>query len=123
MNLERKHLCPLLKKKCIQLDCEWFVQIAGTDPQDQNKQIEEWGCAVVFTLLGQLEVAKRTTGGFDGLQQATESFRNQTVRASEMNLAALVTLAQSMRPDVELRTLPARPSERMIGSAANHHRE
>src|SRR5580765_1284586 len=79
MDLERKHLCPLLKKRCIQLDCEWFIKVAGTDPQDKDKLIEEWGCAVVFQLIGTLEVAKRVTGGLNGVQQATESFRNEVV--------------------------------------------
>lgn len=79
MELERKHLCPLLKKRCIQLDCEWFIKVAGTDPQDKDKQIEEWGCAINFQFMGLLEVAKRVSGGLDGVQKSTESFRNEMV--------------------------------------------
>ena len=82
MDLERKHLCPLLKKRCIQLDCEWFIKVAGTDPQN-GKEIEEWGCAVVFQFMGTLEVAKRVGGGLDGVQKATESFRNDVVSMNQ----------------------------------------
>jgi hypothetical protein len=81
MDLERKHLCPLLKKRCIQLDCEWYIKVAGTDPQDKDRQIEEWGCAINFQFMGLLEVAKRVSGGLDGVQKATESFRNEVVAA------------------------------------------
>jgi hypothetical protein len=94
MELERKQLCPLLKKKCIQLDCMWFIKVAGTDPQDKDKQIEEWGCAVNFQFMGLLEVAKRVTGGLDGVQRATESMRNEVVAANETALSSLIKLAQ-----------------------------
>jgi len=52
-----------------------------SDPQDRDRVIEEWGCAVNFQFMGLLEVAKRVTGGLDGVQKATESFRNEVVEA------------------------------------------
>jgi len=82
MELERKQLCPLLKKKCIQLDCMWFIKVAGNDPAT-GKDVEEWGCAVNFQFMGLLEVAKRVTKGFDGVQGATESMRNEVAAANE----------------------------------------
>ena len=94
MELERKNLCPLLKKKCIQLDCVWFIKVAGTDPQDKDRLIEEWGCAVNFQFMGLLEVAKRVSGGLDGVQKATESMRNETVAATTATLEALVEIAR-----------------------------
>lgn len=94
MDLERKHLCPLLKKKCIQLDCEWFIKVAGTDPQDNERAIEQWGCAINFQFMGLLEVAKRVSGGLDGVQRATESMRNEVVKTNTATLDALVELAR-----------------------------
>lgn len=37
--------CPLLKKKCIEHDCEWFTHLVGMSPQTGQPQ-DEWGCAV-----------------------------------------------------------------------------
>ncbi len=82
MQLDSKNLCPLLRKPCIKLDCAWFAKISGTDPQDKDRQIDEWGCAIVFSVFGQLEIAKRVSGGLDGVQQATESLRNHVVATS-----------------------------------------
>jgi len=31
MQLEKGTFCPLLKKKCIGLECAWFVKIQGID--------------------------------------------------------------------------------------------
>lgn len=94
MDLERKHLCPLWREKCKQLDCEWFIKVHGTDPQDNERIIEEWGCAIVFQFSGLLEVAKRVSGGLDGVQRATESMRNETVAATRATLESLVELAE-----------------------------
>jgi hypothetical protein len=94
MELERKELCPLWKKKCIQLDCVWFIKVAGTDPADKDRQIEEWGCAVNFQFMGLLEVAKRVSGGLDGVQKATESMRNEVVKTTSQTLDALVEIAR-----------------------------
>jgi hypothetical protein len=114
MQLDRKDLCPLLKKQCIKLECAWFMQLRGTDPQEPGKEIDHWGCAIVFTVLGQLENAKRIAGGFDGLQKATESYRNETVRGSKeviSGLAALVQESQQLVRDVAqtARIEPNRP--------------
>ncbi len=87
MELKRKNLCPLLKKECIGLDCVWFVKLYGTDPQDKDKLIEEWDCAIVWQVKGLLETAKRTGGGLLGVQQATESLRNEMVELNEASLA------------------------------------
>lgn len=83
MDIDRKELCPLLKKKCIKLDCAWFVKLAGTDPQDPSKHIETWDCAIVWNLTVGLEVAKRASAGMDGLQKAHESFRNEFVKVAD----------------------------------------
>ena len=94
MELKRKNLCPMLDAECRQLDCAWFMKLGGTDPQDKDRVIEEWGCAITFQVLATLEVAKRTGGGLDGVQKATESFRNEMVEANRMGLSALVRAAQ-----------------------------
>jgi hypothetical protein len=37
--------CPLLNKKCIEHDCDWFVHLIGKNPQTGANQ-DEWGCSI-----------------------------------------------------------------------------
>lgn len=87
MQPKRKNQCPLLQAECLGLDCMWFIKLYGTDPQDKDKLIEEWDCAVVWQVKGLLETAKRTGHGLDALQRATESFRNEMVQLNEASIA------------------------------------
>jgi hypothetical protein len=86
MLLERKSECPLYREPCRQLKCEWFMKVYGTDPQDKDKTIEEWGCAVVFNVQASLQISKYVCAGSDGVQNAVESFRNETVRTNEASI-------------------------------------
>ena len=45
MKLERGNYCPLIKKDCIGLQCTWFTQIRGMNP-NTGEEVDEWGCAV-----------------------------------------------------------------------------
>ncbi len=74
MQLEQGKFCPLIGKDCIQMQCSWFAQIRGNDPQT-GKEIDEWGCAVTWmpVLLIENSQMQRQTGA------AVESFRNETV--------------------------------------------
>lgn len=55
--------------------CRWFVQLLGKDPQSE-KPIEQWGCAIEFGPILQVEVAQSNRG----TSQAVESLRNEMVR-------------------------------------------
>jgi imidazole glycerol phosphate synthase subunit HisF len=92
-SLPRKNICPLLDKPCLGLDCKWYLQLTGTDPQDASKTIDGWDCAIVWQVQAQLDVRKAVTGGLDGVQKATESFRNVNAQA---NLAAMKVAVNAM---------------------------
>lgn len=94
--LERKDICPLLRKPCIKLDCKWYLRLEGTDPQDSEKRIDGWDCAIVWNVQAALDVRKSVTGGLDGVQRATESFRNVHAKASETALKASVAALRFM---------------------------
>ena len=48
MKIEPKANCPLDGfKPCRQLDCAWFIKIAGTNP-NTGKEVEEWGCSMAW---------------------------------------------------------------------------
>lgn len=79
MKLEPKNNCPLDGfKPCRQLECGWFTQVRGTNP-NTGQEVDSWGCAVAWLPMMLIEGAnqQRQTGA------AIESFRNEMVRANE----------------------------------------
>jgi hypothetical protein len=80
MKIEPGNYCPLIKKNCIGLQCSWFTQIRGTNP-NTGEPVDEWGCAVTWMPVLAVEVAQKSnqTGA------AVESFRNEVVNANYQN--------------------------------------
>jgi hypothetical protein len=79
MKIEPKANCPLDGfKPCRQLECAWFLKIAGTNP-NTGEPIEDWGCAMSWLPILAIENSQmqRQTGA------AVESFRNEMVKANE----------------------------------------
>ena len=74
MKLEQGKFCPLIGKDCIGLQCSWFTQIRGNNPQT-GELVDEWGCAVTWLPMLMIENSQqqRQTGA------AVESFRNETL--------------------------------------------
>ncbi len=89
MKIEPGHYCPLLKKNCIQTKCAWFIQLRGQHPQTGN-DIDEWGCAVAWTPILQIETAQQSRQA----GAAVESFRNEMVKANETNQKVLMATSQ-----------------------------
>jgi len=90
VKIESKANCPLNKfKECKGLDCSWFIQVRGTNP-NTGEEVDDWGCAVAWlpTLLIENAQQSRQTGA------AVESFRNEMVKAQE---ASVRVLAESQR--------------------------
>lgn len=80
MKLEQGHFCPLINKDCIGLQCSWFTQIRGVNP-NTGQDVDEWGCAITWMpmLLIENSQQQRQTGS------AVESFRNEVVRTNQEN--------------------------------------
>lgn len=80
MKLEPGKFCPLIKKDCVGLQCNWFMLVRGKNPQTGD-DIDEWGCAMTWmpVLLIENSQQQRQTGA------AVESFRNEVAKSSEMN--------------------------------------
>ena len=74
MKLEQGKFCPLIGKDCIGLQCSWFTQVRGNNPQT-GEPVDELGCAVTWMPLLMIENSQqqRQTGA------AVESFRNETL--------------------------------------------
>lgn len=89
MQIKTGTLCPLLKKDCVQMQCAWFTQIRGKNPQT-GADVDEWGCAVTWLPVLMIENSQqqRQTGA------AVESFRNEMVKANRATAEILVAASQ-----------------------------
>jgi hypothetical protein len=79
MKIESKANCPLDGfKPCRQLNCAWFTQLRGNNP-NTGEPVDEWGCAIAWLPILTIENSQqqRQTGA------AIESFRNETVQINE----------------------------------------
>lgn len=72
--IKQGSLCPLIGENCRQLECAWYTEIRGSNPQS-GEDISEWGCAVSWIPFLQMDNTKHVN------QQgaAIETFRNETV--------------------------------------------
>ena len=77
MKLEPGKFCPLIGKDCIQLQCAWFTQVRGVNP-NTGEEVDDWSCAVTWlpSLMIENSQQQRQTGA------AIESFRNETVKST-----------------------------------------
>ena len=97
MKIEAKQNCPLNNfEPCKQLDCAWFIQLRGTNP-NTGKDVDEWGCAIAWQPILAIEGAQqmRQAGA------AVESLRNESVKANQQNLMALYDIA-SVNPPTKI---------------------
>lgn len=95
MQLKSGEFCPLIKKDCIGLQCSWFVQVRGVNP-NTGQELDEWLCTIKMLpmLLIENSQQQRQTGA------AVESFRNEMVRTNEAaNKVNEIILLQAMKRD------------------------
>jgi hypothetical protein len=93
MKLEQGKYCPLIKKDCIGLQCNWFIHLMGKNP-NTGQDLDEWGCTISWLpiLLIENSQQQRQTGA------AVESFRNEMVKSNEVSQNFLLALASSTPP-------------------------
>jgi hypothetical protein len=93
MELKPGSYCPLIKKDCIGLQCSWFTQLRGTNP-NTGKEIDEWGCAMTWlpVLLVENAQQSRQAGA------AIESFRNEVVAFNQDSQALIAPSVQLLNP-------------------------
>ena len=71
--------CPLLNKKCIKHQCVWYNMLQGKHPQT-GLDVQEWGCSIAWLPLLLVENSSK----LNGVQAATESFRNEMVKGQNV---------------------------------------
>lgn len=77
--------CPLIRKKCIEHQCKFFIHLLGKNPQS-TATIDNWDCAIVFLPILLIEGAQQTRQA----GAAIESFRNEAVKANQEGIFGLV---------------------------------
>lgn len=102
MELKPGKFCPLLKKNCVQLQCNWFIQVRGKD-MNTGKDVDEWGCSIAWLPHLLIENAGQTRQA----AAATESFRNEMVKASENSIRAMITIAEKKEQNNTMRIIDA----------------
>lgn len=98
MKFEVKSNCPLNQfNPCKQLECAWFIQIRGKNP-NTGEDVDEWGCAQAWLPVLMIENSQqqRSTGA------AVESFRNEMVKANENSQNVLLATIQQTNPDIKV---------------------
>jgi uncharacterized protein YeaO (DUF488 family) len=89
MQLKNGTYCPLIKKECVGLQCSWFAQVRGVNP-NTGQDVDEWACAIAWMpiLLIENSQQQRSTGS------AIESFRNEMVKANEQSQEVMLAVAE-----------------------------
>lgn len=86
MKIESKSNCPLDGfKPCRQLECAWFMQIRGTNP-NSGEPVDEWGCSMAWMPMLMIENSQQQRG----TSAAVESFRNEMVKNNEVGQRVLL---------------------------------
>jgi hypothetical protein len=89
MKIESKSNCPLDGfKPCRQLECAWFMQIKGTNP-NSGESVDEWGCSMAWMPMLIIENSQQQRG----TSAAVESFRNEMVKNNEVGQRVLLAAA------------------------------
>ncbi len=86
--------CPQYRKDVSKVchKCEWYINIKGNHPQSGD-QIDQWGCAITFNALIGVGIVQSIENRVGGLQAATESFRNETVKANQLACQVIAATA------------------------------
>jgi hypothetical protein len=88
MKIEAGKFCPLIKKDCVGLQCAFFTQVRGTNP-NTGEEVDEWACAIKWIPTLIIESAnkqRQTTASVDALRNEVDQTLNNT---SKVLLCAL----------------------------------
>jgi len=91
--LKNGTFCPLIKKDCVGLTCAWYTRVQGYD-MNSGSQVDNYECAISWLpmLLIENSGQQRQTGA------AVESFRNEMVKANEVNTQLILAASEPQQP-------------------------
>ena len=93
--LKNGTFCPLIKKDCVGLTCAWYTRVQGYD-MNSGSQVDNYECAISWLpmLLIENSGQQRQTGA------AVESFRNEMVKANEVNTQLILAASEPQQPQL-----------------------
>lgn len=106
MQMKPGTFCPLLKKDCVQMQCSWFIQVRGTNP-NTGKEVDEWGCSIAWLPHLLIETANQTRQA----GAATESFRNEFVKAAKETINTMIAVSDSKTAETPMRIVYAKTDD------------
>ena len=91
--------CPLWQKDVSKVchTCPWYILVRGSDP-NTGKEIDTWDCSIAWLPTLLLNTAQETRQG----AAATESFRNEMVKAHEQSVQVMAAIASAPRVNPKL---------------------
>lgn len=92
MARKKEPLCPLIKKECLEHDCQWYILVRGTHP-NTGAEIDHHDCAIKWMPVLMIENSQqqRSTGA------AVESFRNEMVKSNQATANLLMATSDNLR--------------------------
>ncbi len=87
-------LCPFFKKDVSQVchKCDFYKSMTVTSSENPGKPYQHWDCAIVLNTV----ISRDIGASMNGLQKATEDFRNQLHAQNQTSLQLLTqVVAQS----------------------------
>ena len=70
--------CPLIKKKCVEHKCKFYIQVMGKDP-NTGQDVNDFDCAIAWLPMLLIEGSQQTRQA----GAAIESFRNEMVQIQQ----------------------------------------
>jgi hypothetical protein len=87
-----------MKKDCVQMQCSWFIQVRGKNP-NTGADVDEWGCSIAWLPHLLIENANQTRQA----GAATESFRNEFVKSAEATINTMIALSNDSNNGQEVK--------------------
>jgi hypothetical protein len=87
--------CPLIKKDCVGLQCNWFMRLQGTNP-NTGAEVDEWACSIAWVPLLLIENSRQqiNTSG------VINNFRTDLVAATTSSLELLAQAMDNKPPQI-----------------------
>lgn len=88
-NSPKGNFCPLLKKDCVGLQCNWFMRVQGVNP-NTGAEVDEWACSIAWIPLLLIENSRQQMN----TNQVFQNFRTDLVSATTSSLELLAQAVQ-----------------------------
>lgn len=81
--------CPLIKKDCVGLQCNWFMRVQGINP-NTGAEVDEWACSIAWIPLLLIENSRQQMS----TTQVVHNFKQDLVTATASSLQLIAQAAQ-----------------------------